>query len=194
MASSTFCLLIRGPKYWDLGFPEALVYLFQFSSLLDEKSLEVGVSRRPGTITLGFGFDQTDQEKLNQSFGWSMEDFANFVDVQALAGKCGYPADSSLSTLASKILGIKSTFLSPTSQKSLMYASRMHADPSFLETDWEVERLRSSDAFFASLSVFAIGQIFRQLRHWHALPKRCSTCRQELGPVTFTSTQLPSTA
>jgi len=54
-------------------------------------------------------------------------------------------------------------------------------EPSLDSVDWEQERLAPIESLFASLSVFAVGQIFRQLRHWHALPKRCGTCKQEMG-------------
>jgi len=91
IASSTFCLLLRGPKYWDLGLPEALAHLF----------------KDPAVVTLGFNFDETDQTKLFESFQWKMDDFSNFIDVQALAAKCGYPSDASLHTLTRKILGVR---------------------------------------------------------------------------------------
>lgn len=59
--------------------------------------------------------------------------------------------------------------------------SRSHVKPELADVDWEAERLTATESFYAALSVFAIGQIYRQLRHWHALPKRCIKCRQELG-------------
>ena len=55
------------------------------------------------------------------------------------------------------------------------------------EVDWEAERLRQEESLVGSLSVFAIGQIYRKLRYWHALPRRCSHCRQELGSISHTS-------
>ena len=58
-------------------------------------------------ITLGFGFGEMEREKLYESFNWRMEDFSNFVDVQSLTAKCGYPSDASLHTLTRKILGVK---------------------------------------------------------------------------------------
>ena len=48
-----------------------------------------------------------DQQKMEESFGWKMEEFSNFVDVQALAARCGYPADISLATLAEKVIGVR---------------------------------------------------------------------------------------
>lgn len=58
-------------------------------------------------MTLGFNFGEKDQKQLKESFGMAMEDFSNFVDVQALAGKCGYPKDASLHTLCRKVLGVQ---------------------------------------------------------------------------------------
>lgn len=63
--------------------------------------------RDPSVLTIGFNFGEMDQQKLQDSFNFEMEEFANFIDLQTLVGKCGYPSDISLGTLMHKVLGVR---------------------------------------------------------------------------------------
>lgn len=118
-------------------------------------------------VTLGHAWEFADEKKMRQTFDWGRSDFNKFVDLQCVADDLGYGRDQSLGSLTERVTG-----------------TVLPKDINIRRSDWEARQLKKAQVLYAALDVFAAGQVFRQLRVWHANPGlACSACKKVLGEL-----------
>lgn len=102
---------------------------------------------------------------MRQTFSWGSADFNKFVDLQCVAQDLGYGPMVGLGNLTEKITGVS-----------------LPKDINIIRSDWEARELKKAQVLYAALDVFAAGQVFRQLRVWHAQNwLGCRACGQSFG-------------
>lgn len=145
LASSSVVLLIRTCR---IGLPQELIDFCR-----DEE-----------IVGVGFAWDNSDERKLQDSFGLGRRDlFTHFVDVRIQAELMGY--HGSVSSLAKLLLGFPGT-----GQSNALTMS-----------NWEASYLNPRQINYAALDALITGDLFRALRSLHANPRPCTGCQLPVG-------------
>lgn len=155
LATQTRCLIIRCCRWKGplRILPQVLVDFFN----------------NPKLVFVSFSWDTGDEKKMRWTFGNGKEFFTNFIDIQNIAMKLGYPDKCGLSMLSRYVLGT----LLPKSK----CVSR---------SDWQRHELSAGQIRYAALDAFVTGEIFRMFRFWNEAPSLCLSCNTERGSILYT--------
>lgn len=126
--------------------------------------------RDPTIVLCGFGWDGSDENKMQASFRMGRASFPHFIDLQRVSVAMGYHRYG-LGSLTARVLG----FELPKSRRVSM-------------SNWEARRLTQGQVVYAALDALITGQIFRALRLWHSSTSACSTCLSPIGSLVQSST------
>ncbi|EIE19787.1 ribonuclease H-like protein [Coccomyxa subellipsoidea C-169] len=126
--------------------------------------------RDPTIVLCGFGWDGSDENKMQASFRMGRASFPHFIDLQRVSVAMGYHRYG-LGSLTARVLG----FELPKSRRVSM-------------SNWEARRLTQGQVVYAALDALITGQIFRALRMWHSSTSACSTCLSPIGSLVQSST------
>lgn len=128
-------------------------------------SQEAACDRDPTIVLCGFGWDGSDEKKMQASFKMGRASFPHYLDLQRVSVALGYHRYG-LGSLTGRVLG----FTLPKSRKVSM-------------SNWEARRLTQGQIVYAALDALITGQIFRALRLWHSSTSACSTCLSPIGSL-----------
>ena len=157
LATTTRCLVVRCCRWRaKRQLPQVLVDFF----------------RNPDNLFVSFSCDRGDDRKMNSTFGIGKQLFGNFIDIQKIATRFGYPDTCGLSVLSRFVLGVslpKSKFVS--------------------RSDWQRHTLSVAQVRYAALDAFVTGEIFRTFRVWENTPQQCLACKRDQGSVVWHTSQ-----
>lgn len=157
LASDSCCVLFRCHR-WE-ALPKQLQKLFA------------------SHITfVAFSWDSCDEKKMQSTFGFGKRDFRNFMDLQNVAARLGYPESCGLSSLCTRVLG-----------QPLPKMNRVS------RSDWQRKALNRIQITYAALDAFMTVYVFKKFRGWHASPMPCTSCGHLMGAELRGNTSLMST-
>eukprot|EP00199_Chlamydomonas_sp_CCMP681_P000664 CAMPEP_0119113830 /NCGR_PEP_ID=MMETSP1180-20130426/45317_1 /TAXON_ID=3052 ORGANISM="Chlamydomonas cf sp, Strain CCMP681" /NCGR_SAMPLE_ID=MMETSP1180 /ASSEMBLY_ACC=CAM_ASM_000741 /LENGTH=494 /DNA_ID=CAMNT_0007102085 /DNA_START=215 /DNA_END=1699 /DNA_ORIENTATION=- len=118
----------------------------------------------PAVTMLGYGWEGSDEGKLQKSFDMGWKDFGGFLDLQVLAENLGYGKGQGLARFSTRVLGLD-----------------MPKNKRVSRSNWAAFTLNMQQIKYAALDVLVAGQVYRGLRLWHSDPVPCPGCKQAVG-------------
>mmetsp|Transcript_965 Transcript_965/g.2008 ORF Transcript_965/g.2008 Transcript_965/m.2008 type:complete len:390 (-) Transcript_965:350-1519(-) len=113
---------------------------------------------------IAFSWDSCDEKKMQSTFGFGKRDFRNFMDLQNVAARLGYPESCGLSSLCTRVLG--------QPLPKMNHVSR---------SDWQRKTLNRIQITYAALDAFMTVYVFKKFRAWHASSMPCASCGHLMG-------------
>eukprot|EP01023_Acetabularia_acetabulum_P020074 TRINITY_DN2033_c0_g1_i1.p1 TRINITY_DN2033_c0_g1~~TRINITY_DN2033_c0_g1_i1.p1 ORF type:complete len:271 (-),score=7.86 TRINITY_DN2033_c0_g1_i1:459-1271(-) len=114
----------------------------------------------PTYTVIGCGMQQNDEPRMKFTFGFGVEAFPNYIDMQRIAATMGY----SKIGLAGMC---RALFKAQMPNKSL--------------SDWEAPRLTINMILYAALDALLASHIIRKLKQMHLQGMACSECGYNFG-------------